>query len=187
MFSLISFVTSVSFTIVAPGLPQIATELQISYSVEKSLVFTIFGMGFIVDALPYGPLSELYGRAPVLHISYFVFCVLNLASGFARTKTQLLFFRFLAGVGGSAINTVRIPGNVLISPLIKGQLDVGVVSDCFSADDIGRGSAFYSLAPPLGPLFRTSTGDEVFKSPLCYLMHRSSSPLSSSRKRDHRL
>ncbi|EKD14093.1 hypothetical protein MBM_07770 [Drepanopeziza brunnea f. sp. 'multigermtubi' MB_m1] len=135
LVSLISFITAASSSIVAPGLPQIATELNITNSVEKSLVFAIFGMGFIVGAVPYGPLSELYGRAPVLHISYFVFFVFNLASGFATTKTQLLVFRFLAGVGGSAPNT----------------LGAGVVSDCFNAEEIGRGSAFYGLAPRLGP------------------------------------
>ncbi|PVH78271.1 MFS general substrate transporter [Cadophora sp. DSE1049] len=135
LVSFISFVTAASSSIVAPGLPQIATELMIPDPVEKSLVFAIFGFGFIVGALPYGPLSELYGRAPVLHVSYFVFFVFNLASGFANTKAQLLIFRILAGVGGSAPNTIG----------------AGVVSDCFNAEDIGRGSAFYGLAPRLGP------------------------------------
>lgn len=106
LVSFISFVTAASSSIVAPGLPQIAAELMIPDAVEKSLVFAIFGFGFIVGALPYGPLSELYGRAPVLHLSYLVFFVFNLASGFANTKAQLLIFRFLAGVGGSAPNTV---------------------------------------------------------------------------------
>lgn len=31
------------------------------------------------------------------------------------------------------------------------QIGAGVVSDCFNAEDIGRGSAFYGLAPRLGP------------------------------------
>jgi len=60
----------------------------------------------MVGALPYGPLSELYGRVPVILISFFFFLVFNIASGFAQTKTQLLIFRLLSAIGGSAPNTV---------------------------------------------------------------------------------
>lgn len=106
LVSLISFVTAASSSVVAPALPQIATDLDISSTVVQSLVFAVFGLGFVVGALPYGPLSELYGRAPVLHVSFFVFFVFNLASGFAQTKTQLILFRFISGIGGSSPNTV---------------------------------------------------------------------------------
>lgn len=45
---------------------------------------------------------------------------------------------------------VRHSDIVSISCLIE-QIGAGVVSDCFNAEDIGRGSAFYGLAPRLGP------------------------------------
>lgn len=70
-----------------------------------------------------GPLSELYGRSVVLQVSnlfYLGKCIVilrrtwlnldeawNLGCGFAQNKSQLIAFRFLAGLGGSAPLSVR--------------------------------------------------------------------------------
>lgn len=135
LVSLISFTTTAASSSVAPALPQIASDLRITSTVNQAMVFAIYGLGFVVGALPYGPLSELYGRVPVMHASFAIFLAFNIASGFAQTYGQLLVFRLLSGIGGSAPNTIG----------------GGLVSDCFNAEDIGRGSAFYGLAPRLGP------------------------------------
>lgn len=37
-----------------------------------------------------GPLSELYGRVPVLQLANLIFLVFNLACGFAQTGTQMI-------------------------------------------------------------------------------------------------
>jgi MFS family permease len=150
LVSLVSFLTNASSSIVAPALSEIAAELHINKQIELSLVFAIFGMGFIVGALPFGPLSELYGQAPILHCSFFFFFLMfNLASGFAQTKKQLIVFRLFAGIGGSAPSTISLP-NAVMAMLTR----IGwccIVVDCFTAENIGRGSAFYGLAPRLGP------------------------------------
>jgi MFS family permease len=59
----------------------------------------------------------------------------NLGCGLARTKQQLIAFRFLAGLGGSA-------------PLAIGG---GVLSDLFVPENRGKALSIYSLAPLLGP------------------------------------
>jgi multidrug resistance protein len=81
------------------------------------------------------PLSELYGRVPVLQIANLVFLVFNLVCGFAQTPAQLLVFRFFAGLGGAA--PIGIGG--------------GVMGDCFAAEDRGKAVAIYTLGPILGP------------------------------------
>jgi len=63
------------------------------------------------------------------------YVVWNLACGFAQNKSQLMAFRFMSGMGGSA-------------PLAIGG---GVLSDCFFAEQRGRAISIYSLAPLLGP------------------------------------
>jgi len=113
LVSLISFVTTFSSSSIAPALPQIASEFHITTQVEQSLPFAIFGVGFVVGALPYGPLSELYGRTPVLHVSFAFFVIFTIASGFSKTFAQLVVFRLLAGIGGSAPNTVSVPYLIL--------------------------------------------------------------------------
>ena len=61
--------------------------------------------------------------------------VWNLACGFAQNKNQLIAFRFLSGLGGSA-------------PLSVGG---GVLGDLWKAEQRGRAVGIYSLAPLLGP------------------------------------
>lgn len=60
----------------------------------------------------------------------------NLGCGFAQNKSQLIAFRFLAGLGGSA-------------PLSIGG---GVLGDCWRPEERGQAVALYSLAPLLGPV-----------------------------------
>lgn len=100
-----------------------------------------------------GPLSEIFGRSRVLQLAnlwYLGDCVSprlivnvlnslaawNLGCAFAQNTGQILAFRFLAGLGGSA-------------PLSIGG---GVLGDCWRPEERGQAIALYSLAPLLGPV-----------------------------------
>lgn len=120
---------------VAPALPAMAYELHITNSVEQSLVLSIFVLAYAVGPLFLGPLSEIYGRVIVLQLANLFCLAFNIGCGFAKTKGQLIAFRFLAGLGGSA-------------PLALGG---GVLSDMWRAEKRGQSISIYSLAPLLGP------------------------------------
>lgn len=77
----------------------------------------------------------MFGRVIVVQVSNLVYLFFNLGCGLAQTKGQLIAFRFLAGLGGSA-------------PLALGG---GVLSDLFTAEERGKAISIYSLAPLLGP------------------------------------
>jgi multidrug resistance protein len=96
---------------------------------------SVFILGFALGPLFLGPLSELFGRRIVLQLSNGFYFAFNLAGGFATTSTQLIAFRFLSGLGGSA-------------PLGIGG---GVLADIWLPTERGRAMALYSLAPLLGP------------------------------------
>ena len=68
--------------------------------------------------------------------------VWNTACGFARSKNQLIAFRFLAGLGGSA------------PPAVGGA----VIGDLFDAEHRGQAISIYSLAPLLGPVIGPIAG-----------------------------
>ena len=55
-----------------------------------------------------GPMSEIFGRVRVLQIANLFYLVFNIACGLSRNKEELLAFRFLAGLGGSAPLAVRL-------------------------------------------------------------------------------
>lgn len=130
-----TFISPVSSAMIAPALNVLQKEFNINNEIELSLTFSIFILAFAVGPLFIGPLSEMFGRVIVLQLSNLVYLVFNLGCGLAQTKEQMLVFRFLSGLGGSA-------------PLAIGG---GVLSDLFTAEERGRAISIYSLAPLLGP------------------------------------
>ncbi|KAI1090380.1 MFS general substrate transporter [Rostrohypoxylon terebratum] len=133
--SIFTFVSPVSSSMVAPGLTTIGRELDIPEPFMQNIVLSIFVLAYALGPLAWGPLSEIYGRVPILQLTNLGFLAFALGCGFAKTKTQLIVFRFFAGLGGSA--SLAIGG--------------GVLGDLFVAEQRGRAMSIYSLAPLLGP------------------------------------
>jgi MFS family permease len=48
----------------------------------------------------------MYGRVVVLQSANMVYLIFNTVCGFAQTREQILVFRFLSGIGGSAPQAV---------------------------------------------------------------------------------
>ncbi|KAF2488977.1 MFS general substrate transporter [Lophium mytilinum] len=112
-----------------------AREFHITNVVESQLILSIFILAYAVGPLFLGPLSEVYGRVRVLQLANLFYLAWNLGCGFAQNSGQMLAFRFLSGLGGSA-------------PLAIGG---GLLSDCFPPEQRGKAISIYSLAPLLGP------------------------------------
>ena len=75
------------------------------------------------------PLSELFGRVIVMQVSTVLFFVFNIACAVANSTAQMIVFRLLSGLAGSA-------------PLALGG---GVLSDVWAPVDLVRAMAFFSL------------------------------------------
>ncbi|CUS11003.1 unnamed protein product [Tuber aestivum] len=131
-FALISPAAS---SMIAPALGRIAEGFEITEEIETYMMLSVFVLGYVFGPLVLGPLSEIYGRVPVLQLANLFFVVWNTACGFSRTKSQLIVFRFLSGLGGSA-------------PLPVGG---GMLSDLWTTEERGKAMSLYSLAPLLGP------------------------------------
>ncbi|EMD41905.1 hypothetical protein CERSUDRAFT_79517 [Gelatoporia subvermispora B] len=133
--SLYTFISPISSSMVAPAAEQIAQDFHITSTVEIALTISVFLLGYTVGPLFLGPLSEVYGRTIILHTSNIFFLAWNLGCGFAQTQGQLIAFRFISGIGGSA-------------PLSVGG---AVLADLWAPEERGQAIAIYSLAPLLGP------------------------------------
>ncbi|KIN03237.1 hypothetical protein OIDMADRAFT_119124 [Oidiodendron maius Zn] len=140
-----ALISPVSSSMVAPALLTMAKEFHVTNSAVTSLMLSIFVLAFAVGPLFVGPLSEMYGRVIVLQTSNLIYLFFNLGCGLANTKTQMIIFRFLAGLGGSA-------------PLVIGG---GVLSDLFRPEERGKAISIYSLAPLLGPAIGPIAGGFV--------------------------
>jgi MFS family permease len=97
---------------VTPALPSIGDDFDIPEGFMRQLVMTIFLLGYAQGPFVLAPLSEIFGRVTVLQYANLVYLLFNTCCGFARTKEQMLAFRFLSGLGGAAPQAVRlIPNN----------------------------------------------------------------------------
>ncbi|KAG7095089.1 hypothetical protein E1B28_005876 [Marasmius oreades] len=140
--SLFTFISPVGSSISSPALPAISRDLHIPPgSILENMTLSIFILAYALGPLIWGPLSELYGRLVILQISNIWFLVFNTLCAFAKTPTQMLVFRFLAGFGGAAPQSIG----------------GGVVGDLWSPEERGMAMSVYSLAPLVGP----STGPLV--------------------------
>ncbi|KAL0954037.1 hypothetical protein HGRIS_005191 [Hohenbuehelia grisea] len=137
-----TFISPVSSSMIAPATGRLAEDFGITSSVVMALATSVFVLAYAFGPLVLGPLSEIFGRSRVLQLANLFYLVWNLACGFAQNTGQLIAFRFLAGLGGSA-------------PLAAGG---GVLSDIWAPEERGRAIAIYSLAPLLGPVLGPIAG-----------------------------
>lgn len=107
LVSALTFISPVSSSMVAPALETMAGEFGINTgSVESQMMLSIFLLAYVIGPLFFGPLSESYGRRPVLLLSSLFYLAWNLGCGFSQNAPEMLFFRFLSGIGGSAPQAV---------------------------------------------------------------------------------
>ena len=140
-----TFVSPLASSMIAPALGQIAQDFKIENKIESQIVLSIFVLAYAIGPMFLGPLSELYGRVIVLQSANVVFLAFNTACGFAQSETQILIFRFLSGIGGSA-------------PLAIGG---GVLGDLFKPEERGKAMGLYAMGPLLGPALGPVVGSFV--------------------------
>ncbi len=106
MISIVAMATDVML----PALDIIASDLSITNSNDSQFVISSLFLGFAVGQLFVGPLSDSFGRKPVIYVSYAIFIIGCLLAIFATSFTTLLVGRVLQGLGvaGPRIISVAI-------------------------------------------------------------------------------
>ena len=112
LVSLASFLAMFTSAMVAPAGTTIASEFEIG-ATTTIVIVSIFVLGFAVGPFYIAPMSEVYGRMAVLQASMSFFLIFNVACCIAQNEAQLIAFRFLSGIGGSA--ALVLGGGILTS------------------------------------------------------------------------
>lgn len=137
-----TFLTPLASSMVAPGILDILTDFHSTNVTLGSFVVSIFVLGYAIGPLFLAPLSEIYGRTAVYHVSNVLFVIWTLACAFAPNLGALLVFRFFEGMAGVCTLTIGS----------------GTISDLIPPERRGAFMAIYSLGPLLGPVIGPIAG-----------------------------
>ncbi|OGM48423.1 MFS transporter [Aspergillus bombycis] len=161
--SLYNMLSSMSSATVAPALSAIHEDLSFSSTTLLILSLSVFFLGSAIVPLFTAPISEMIGRVPVLLTMNVIYIVFNTACGAAKSPTQLIIFRFLAGLGAAGPYGVGIP---IVTPIYLHclpdiQIGSGMNSDLFGAHERGKAIVVFTLAPLIGTAIGPITGGFV--------------------------
>lgn len=111
-----------------PALPAIGTRLGAVSPADWPLVITAFVLGFGMAQPIHGPLSDRFGRRPVLIASMAIYVVANLIATASGSFTLMLVARF---VGGLAVAATRVVSVAMVRDLHAGRAMARVMSLIF--------------------------------------------------------
>ena len=107
MAALMSIV-SLSIDALLPALPIIGNHIGSLGATENQKLITTIFLGLGVGQLIFGPLSDSFGRKPVIYIGFGVFVIASIICVTTRNFEMMLFGRVLQGIGLSAPRTMSI-------------------------------------------------------------------------------
>jgi DHA1 family bicyclomycin/chloramphenicol resistance-like MFS transporter len=90
-----------------PALPEITVYFGTTETMTN-LTLVLFTAALAVSTLFWGPLSDKYGRKPIVMIGSACFLAGGLLCIFAGSIEQLILFRILQAIGGGSTNTIAM-------------------------------------------------------------------------------
>ena len=122
-----------------PSLPSIAHGLGITFG-QAQLSMTVYLAGFALSQIFWGPLSDRFGRRPMILIAITTFLAGSLVCAFSTDLSMLLAGRLIQSLGASA----------------GGTISNAAVRDAFSEEVRTRVflqvNTIFALAPGVGPI-----------------------------------
>jgi len=107
VLSLGTFIIFFQGFMVAPILPSLASLFQVSVR-HVSFIEPAYLLGYGLVTLVYAPLSDKYGRFPIILFSLSSFIVLTACTAFCHSVTQLILLRLLTGMGAGGVAPITI-------------------------------------------------------------------------------
>ena len=140
-------VVALAIDMMLPALDDIAGDLGVMHANDQQFVITSYLSGFGAAQLFYGPLSDRFGRKPVILVSLGFFILASLVCTVSPSYSLLLVARFFQGAAAAAC---RVIGVAIARDLTSGRRMAEVMSMVMTAF-----MAVPVLAPTLGQIILT--------------------------------
>ena len=186
MAALMSLV-SLAIDALLPAMTNIGDTIGITNATNNQLLITMIFLGLGFGQLISGPLSDSYGRKPIIYIGFIVFAFASLICVFSTSLEMMIVGRILQGIGLSAPRTISI----------------AMIRDRFSGNYMAKVMSFVVaifilvpvVAPALGKIMLDLYGwQSIFYSQLLFglavmiwLWKRQPETLKKENKRDFKL
>ncbi|RAJ15583.1 multidrug effflux MFS transporter [Arenibacter echinorum] len=138
MASLMSIV-ALAIDALLPAMSTIGIDINSLDPTENQKFITMIFLGLGVGQLIFGPLSDSFGRKPIVYIGFIVFCLASVICVLAPNLEWMILGRILQGIGLSAPRTISIS---MIRDSYKGDYMAKIMSFV---------TAFFILVPIVAP------------------------------------
>ncbi|WOH79783.1 multidrug effflux MFS transporter [Bradyrhizobium sp. BEA-2-5] len=149
MLVVMTGVAPISLYMLVPALPVLATNFGSDISIAQMTV-SLYMVGIALSQLIMGPLSDRFGRRPVLLAGLGLMVVAGVGSVFAENLPQLIAARFFQALGGAAGMVVS---RAIIRDIYERDRVASMISLVIAALMIGQ-----MVSPLTGGLIETAFG-----------------------------
>jgi DHA1 family bicyclomycin/chloramphenicol resistance-like MFS transporter len=99
---------ALAIDIMLPGLQQMGASLGVENENHRQYVISAYFAGMALALLPYGPLSDRYGRRNPLMAGMLIYVVAAIAAAFMTSFEGVLAMRFLQGIGAASTRVIAV-------------------------------------------------------------------------------
>ncbi len=143
--SALTAVIALSIDIMLPALVDIGADFKLGNANHPQFIITAFAISFGLSQLLFGPLSDVYGRKPIIYFGLAVFALASLLAAFSNSFGLLIVLRIIQGFGAAAVRVAS----------------AAVVRDCFSGRDMARVMSFVIAALMIVPILAPALGQAI--------------------------
>ncbi len=132
-------IVALSIDALLPAISHIGIAINSLDPTDNQLLITMIFLGLGVGQLFFGPLSDSFGRKPIVYMGFGLFAVASIICVFAPSLEIMIVGRVLQGIGLSAPRTIAIS---IIRDIYKGDYMARIMSFV---------TAFFILIPVVAP------------------------------------
>lgn len=135
-------VVAMSIDALLPALDIIGKSIGTANNSENQLLIIMMFLGLGVGTLIFGPISDSFGRKPIVYLGFGIFIIASVICIFAQSLDMMIAGRILQGIGLSAPRTISI----------------AMVRDTYSGDYMARIMSFITVIFLLVPIIAPALG-----------------------------
>ena len=106
MIAFLTALMAMSIDTMLPAVGQIATQLGATHPNDRQFIVLFFFLGMTFGQIIFGPLSDSFGRKPIIYIGLLLYALGSLTCMVSTNYTMMILGRILQGFGGASPRVV---------------------------------------------------------------------------------